>query len=218
MQVTILLTSTVFVDFVKSNLEQIDPSSRLETYIKSILQWLHKTNFNIVLVENSGYSFDILDYEQKYYRHRFEIITFKERELEEANYLRENIAKGASEIFAINYAFRHSKIIHASKFIIKITGRFFVPELEEYLRYFSLDEYDCITQCNRDRCEMVGCHYRMFSWIFDPQLLNEKGEYDGHIENIWKMRTSKCKKVLVCKEFAIVLTPRGGEQSFYYTI
>lgn len=218
MNITIILTTTVFVDFVKCNLEQIDPSSRLETYIKAILQWLSKTNFNIILVENSGFHYSCLDFEKEYYRDRFEVITFNERELKETEYLRENIAKGASEIFAINYVFRHSLRIHASKFIIKITGRYFIPELEEYLRDFSLDKYDCLAQNSRDRCEMVGCHYRMFSQIFDPHLLNENGEYDGHIENIWKMRTSKCKNVFVCKEFVIERTQRGGDPSCYITI
>lgn len=220
MNITIILTSTVFVKWNICSLDQVNPSERLETYIKAIYQWLLKTNFNIILVENSGFHYSCLNYEKEYYRHRFEVISFQESELEEANYLKDNIAKGASEIFAINYVFLHSKLIHASKFIIKITGRYFIPELEEYLRenIRNIDKYDCLTQHNRCRCEMVGCHYRMFSYIFDPILLNENQEYDGHIENIWKMRTSRCKNILVCKEFTIESTPRGGVPDNHITI
>jgi len=218
MQVTIILTSTVFVKWNICSLDQVNPNERLETYIKAILQWLNKTNFHIVLVENSGFHYSCLDFEKEYYRHRFEVINFRESDLEEANYLTENYAKGASEVFAIDYAFRHSVKIHASKFIIKVTGRYFIPELEEYLRNYVLDDYDCLTQFSRDRCEMVGCHYRFFSQIFNIHLLNENGEYDGHIENIWKMRTSNCKRTLVCKEFDIESTPRGGVPSCHVTI
>ena len=52
---TIILTSTINVNPHKSWVFQRDATHRIETYLKSILQWLTKTNFNIVLVENSGY-------------------------------------------------------------------------------------------------------------------------------------------------------------------
>ena len=117
---TIILTSTVNVNYAKDYLFQIDPHNRIQTYLRSILQWLNKTNFKIILVENSGYKFDELNNEKQIYKDRFEVITFKENEVPEANYLKDNISKGSSEIFSIKYAFDHSKIIHSSNFIIKI--------------------------------------------------------------------------------------------------
>jgi hypothetical protein len=72
---TIILTSTVNVNPSKDWIFQRDSSLRIQTYLKSILQWLTKTNFNIVLVENSGYSFDELNHEKQFYKHRFEVIT-----------------------------------------------------------------------------------------------------------------------------------------------
>ena len=215
---TIILTSTVNVNPCKSYVFQRDHILRIETYLKSILQWLTKTNFNIILVENSGYHYDELNNEKEMYKNRFEVITFNEINLEEAQYLKGLSSKGASEMFAINYAYLHSKLIHPSNFIIKITARFFIDELEPYLSLFDLNDYDCLTQQNRDRCEMVGSHYRYFSDIFNIHLINDKNHYDGHAEDVWKFRTSKCKKILICKTFNINETQRGGVSQKYTTI
>ena len=215
---TIILTSTVNVNLNKSYLFQTCKNERLETYLKSVLQWLNKTKFNIILVENSGYNFDELNNEKILYKDRFEVITFKESELDEAKYISNNNSKGASEVFAINYAFNHSKIIKKSNFIIKITGRYFIPELEEYISKYDLNNYDCLTQYNRDRCEMVGSHYKNFSVIFNINLINKNNYYDGHIENIWKERTSSYKNILICKKFTIERTQRGGLQQYFNDI
>lgn len=111
---TIILTSTINVNPCKSYVFQRDKIQRIETYLKSILQWLSKTNFNIVLVENSGHLYEELKNEKELYKNRFEVITFDETHLEEANYLKNNNSKGASEMFAINYAYHHSKLINLS--------------------------------------------------------------------------------------------------------
>ena len=192
MNTTIILTSTVIVNVQKWCLYQINKQERLDTYLKSIRQWLNKTNFNIVLVDNSGYIYDELNEEKILHKHRFEVISFKENEVEEDTFLRvsRTISKGDSELFAINYAFHHTRLIQSSHFIIKITARYFIPELEEYLSGYDLNTYDCLTQNNRNRCEMVGCHYRNFYFIFNIYPLNRNFMYDGHIENIWKDRTS----------------------------
>jgi hypothetical protein len=210
--VTIILTSTVNVDLKKSYLFQKDKNERIKTYIKSILQWLNKTKFNIILVENSGYTFDELNAEKDLYKNRFEVITFNENELEEAKYLENSFSKGDSEIFSINYAFQHSKIIKFSNFIIKITARFFIPELEDFLSKYDLNTYDCLTQYNRDRCEMVGSHINKFFDIFNINT----GHY--HIEHVWKRRTSECKNILICKKFQIEQTQRGGVSYLYSDI
>lgn len=215
MNTTIILTSTVYVNPKKCYLYQTDPNERLQTYLKSILQWIHNTNFNIVLVENSGYLFEEL---KMFQNKRFEIITFKEDELPETEFIRNDIAKGSSEMFSINYAFNNSKIINNSQFILKITARFFIPELENYLKMYNLNMADCLSQNNPDRCEMVGCHYNHFSTIFNINLLNENNVYDNHVENIWKYRVSKYSNVIRCKEFKIEKTQRGGVSWCFETI
>ena len=223
MDVLIILTATVNVNLNKDFLFQVNKTDRVNTYVKSVLQWLKNTKFNIVLIDNSGYEFNELHIEKYTYRERFNVITFNESTLLDAQYLKNNKSKGASEIFAINYGYKYiCDYIHnfnlTNSFIIKITARFFIPELELFLNKNNLNEFDCLTQYNRNRCEMVGSHYKNFSDIFNLHLINENNQYDNHIERIWKMRTSKYKNVLICTEFKIEQTQRGGLNEKYDTI
>jgi hypothetical protein len=70
----IILTTTVFIQ-EKVYIYQKDPQERINTYLKSIKQWITKTNFKIIVVENSGYQFDEL---KEYLSDKFEIISFNE--------------------------------------------------------------------------------------------------------------------------------------------
>ena len=197
--IVIILTSTVHTKPRMGSTLQTDPADRLLTYYKSIMQWLYKTSFRIVLVENSGYSFTELDHEKTLFKERFEVISF----LPDAEYLKAIFNKGAHEMYAINYAFNHSKLIAPSAFIIKVTARYFIPAFEEYLSQHDITQYECLTQHHRRRCEIVGCRYDKFGLIF-------KEGTDGHCaERIWYERTSACSKILVCKPFNIEATQRG---------
>jgi hypothetical protein len=93
-------------------------------------------------------------------------------------------------LYSINYAYYNSKFIKKSVFIIKITGRYFLPDLENILTNFDLNVFDCIRQNSPDFCELVGCHINHFHKIFNPYLVNEKNEIHLHVENIFKMRIS----------------------------
>ena len=85
--ICIILTSTIYVNPKKNHLCNTDPNNRLEIYLKSIKQWLEKTNFKIVLVENSGYKYPELKKYAEIYKDRFEMILFKENEIEEEVYV-----------------------------------------------------------------------------------------------------------------------------------
>jgi hypothetical protein len=213
--ISIILTSTVNINPLKHYIYQKNMNDRAKTYCNIVKKWLNNTNLNIILVENSGYNFPELSKEKEKYKNRFEIIVFKEIEEKEAEYLKNNTSKGASEMFSINYAFLNSKIIHKSNFIIKITGRYYISSFEKYLNKFNLDNYSCLTQNNRNRCEIVGCHYKYFSYIFYKYLINSKKEYDNHVENIWKERTSKLKNIFVCRHLKIQPTKQGGINNIY---
>ena len=222
MNTTIILTSTVNVHDVRCN-SQTGADNRLCVYLKSIKRWLTETRFNIVLVENSGYVFPELDNEKEMYKDRFEVITFKECDVPQSEYLTKLDdkglgSKGNHEIFAINYAIQNSELIQPTSFLIKITARYFINELEDYLSIYNLNNVDCLTQHNRDRCEMVGCHYKHLWYIFNIYTMNDEYRFDSHIENIWKMRTMKYKKVITCKEFSIDSTIRGSNDEYYDTI
>ena len=218
MDTTIILTSTVNINPVKWWLFQRDKNDRLQAYLKSIKQWLTKTNFKIVLVENSGYNYEELSLEKELYKDRFEVITFVESELEESKFLIGNTHKGASEIFAINYGFYKSNLTKSSDFIIKITARYFIPELENYLKNHDLNEYDCLTQNTRGRCEMVGSHSKNFDHIFNLNTFDKNGHYVCHIESLWEERTTEYARILICESFQIDPTQMGGIDQINTTI
>ena len=211
---TIILTSTVNVDVNKSFLFQTDRNERLTVYLKSIRQWLDNTSFNIVVVDNSGHKYEELEEYKKKYGSRFEVVSFVENELEETMVLRKSASKGVSEIFAIHYAFKNSMLAKHSVFIIKITARYFIPDLEDYLQGFDLNLYDCLTQNNRDRCELVGSHSKNFDCIFE--VVNS--DVNLHIETFYKDRTSRYKNILECKVFEIEKTQRGGDAACFVDI
>jgi hypothetical protein len=218
--IVLILTSTVQINPNISVLYQKNINERIYSYMYSIKKWLTKTQFKIVMVENSGYPFTELDKEKNIFKDRFEYITYKESDLQEATCLVNNKSKGTSEIFSIDYALRHSNIVKesGSPFIIKITARYFVPDLESYLNYHDLQEYDCLTQYDPNRCEIVGCQYKHVSSVFHLNIINEKGEKDEHIENVYKYRTSLYDNLFRCKKFPIEKTIRGGgppNNSFY---
>ena len=215
MNTIIILTSTVNVNLNKLCLFQTNKNDRLQVYLKSILQWLNNTNFPIIVVDNSGHHYEELNNEKNIYKHRFEVITFDEKEIEEAKYLEHNNSKGSSEIFSIHYALHHSTLIKPNHFIIKITCRYFIPELENYLLEYDLNNYDCLTQYNRNRCEMVGTQYKYFSDIFN--IFSSNNNYQ-HVEHTYKVRTSQYKNILICKKFQIEKTQRGGKLEFFEDI
>jgi hypothetical protein len=81
-KIVLILTSTVRIN-TKDCVFQRDPKQRVQTYVKSIEQWLSKTNFTIVLVENSGYPFHELAELMVQHCDRFEYLTFDEKKTTE---------------------------------------------------------------------------------------------------------------------------------------
>ena len=208
--VTIILTSTVNVHNHKQFIYQRNKNDRLAIYLKSIKQWLEKTNFHIVLVENSDYPFTELSELLSLYKNRFEIITFNEKILNNKGLLTCD-SKGVSEMYAINYAYNNSKLIQNSIFIIKVTARYFIPELEDYLSEFDLTKYDILTQYHK-RCEMVGCNSNIFNIIFDQKTYsNGKSIYEPHVENVYHYRYTFYDRKIPPKLFKIEETQRGGD-------
>jgi len=216
--IIIILTSTVNVNFNKIFLHQMDSSERLKIYIKSVTEWLNKTKLKIILVENSGYTFEELNNEKELFKDRFEIISYSEGEVEERDWLVSNNSKGESELFSIRYAFKNSRLINKDSFIIKITARYFIPDLEDYLSLFKLNNFDCLVQYDRNRCEMVGSHYKNMEYMFNKDVLEDIPIFAGHVESIYKHRTSKYKNILISKTFQIEKTQCGGINNFFTEI
>lgn len=220
--ICIILTSTINVKEQKVGLFQKDKEKRLITYLKAIRQWIEKTNFRLVLVENSGYLWPELNQYVEQYADRLIICSFNEELEQGADYLRLDQSKGCSEMFAIDYAYRNCDIVSSSKFILKITARYFIPELEEFLQNVPLEKCAALRQNDENRCELVGCSPSFFDKVFYKYSLDKDGNRQGHVENVYKYRINLIKSeknlILICKEFAIEPTIRGGVNRKYTNI
>jgi hypothetical protein len=151
---------------------------------------------------------------------RLEVISYVESELPEATYLKKEREKGANELFAIQYAYKQSQLLQNSSFIIKVTARYFIPALQQYLSKIPVKKYVALTQENGDRCEMVGARKDHFFKIFDKRNVNRLGKKEHHIEYVYRDRMQALPKnqVLRCREFAIEPTGRGGVNQVFTTI
>jgi hypothetical protein len=196
----IILTTTVYTQD-KCYLYQKNHEERLENYLKSIKQWINSP-FKIIVVENSGYTFP--EFQQS---DRFEIITFNESTLHEAKYLIGNNSKGASELFSINYSIKNSKILTPGDFIIKVTGRYFIPDFEKCL--LNLNLFDAIIQNDRSSCEIIGCSFEQKDLVFNTSDILD-GSPCNHIEFLYKKRIELLNKVLILKKLNISPTKMGG--------
>lgn len=216
-KISIILTSTVNVN-TKDSYFLTDSSERLNQYIKSVRLWLENTKYNIVLVENSGYAFQELSEEREKYCERFEILSLKGMD-EAPEVIVALKDKGLHELFSINYALNNSRLIHKSKFVIKVTGRYYIPGFEAYTNTFNLDLYDCIVQngyLSNSRCEMFGCQLKHSRDVFSLTLEPEYLTYPYNVvESIYKKRIEKCKRLLECKVFPIEATICCGNNRVY---
>lgn len=200
--VLIILTCTVNVNYFKSWIYQSNPNDRLKCYLKSIKQWLELTNFKICVVENSGYTFpELVEYAEKY-NDRFEIVTFNELNLtDNLKHLIYNSSKGASEIYSIIYAQKNTKFNKHTNFIIKITGRYFIPDLQDILiklniktntRHIGIshnnDMIIGLRQSDNSRCEIIGIHMLFFNLIFWFNLSDDDNKFFPHVEDVYHNR------------------------------
>jgi hypothetical protein len=213
----IILTTTVHVQN-KIYLYQTDVNERIQVYVKKIREWLSQTSLPILVVENTGYSFPELEEEKEKFAARFEIITYIEDELPECDYLKGNPYKGASEIFSIHWGYLKTKLAESREFIIKITGRYFIPEFEKYLEGYDLNMYDVIVQHKKNRCEMLGCHRDHFNKVFDLNLITREGNYSGHVEEVYEFRCEQYANIIHCPVFPIEGTQRGGIDEVFYDV
>lgn len=212
-KISIILTTTVNV--TRHSAFQEDKNERINTYLKSIISWLKNTDLNIIVVENSGYLFEELKNELNLYHDRFELITFDEKEQKYEGHQMHLQSKGGLEINSIWYAYNNSKLLQNSSFIIKITGRFYIQDFQYFINNKNLDNYDCLRQAFKNRCEIVGTSKNKFDLIFNKNLFVNNGIYDYHVENVYTYRFSLCKNILICPIFNIEPTQRGGLNEIY---
>jgi hypothetical protein len=222
-KVSIILTCSVHCHSKikeRNNIVEDDSLERADIYVKSVKKWLYETSLPIIVVENSGYEFPELEFEKDIFKQRFEMILFNETTLQEAAYLKDNYSKGTHEVFSIYYAKRQSKIIaqSACNFIIKVTGRFYIPEFEKYLKNHDLSKMKALRQNNELSCKIVGSHIDQFSFIFNKRCFyrDEYVKYENdYIEILYKDKIDSLpnENVLKCPIFEIEATLDGKNET-----
>lgn len=98
---------------------------RMRQYKNAIDFYLHKTDYPIVFAENSNTDISN-DYKKDISRERLEIITFKGNDNKQRG-------KGYGEAIIIEYALKHSQLIKNDSYIVKITGRLIVENIQNVI-------------------------------------------------------------------------------------
>jgi hypothetical protein len=203
MNIVVLLTCTVNTQPHISWLKQRDSNERLKMYLDIIIKWLTQTNLKIVVIENSGVDLkrELMIKNPKCnfekYLDRFESITFTYNDIpvKDKQFLDSHEAKGHHELYAINYAYKNSELIKNCNYLIKITGRYFIPSFENNLLQELQKKYDrnyitnIIRQSQKwrgwNRCEILGCHINNFNDLFKFPSNNDmlEEEYMHRVNN-----------------------------------
>ena len=173
-KIGIILTSTIKPNS-KMIMLQNKVEERLNIYLESFNQWFEDNNFYIVIVENSGYPLN-LNFKNKE-KHELVSFTYNDLSSEDKYYLENTSNKGAHEMYCINYAINNSKIIQNFKeddFLIKVTGRYFLPDFKKIIDSLMDSNLEVITQSTKNkvslnyanRCEIIGCRKYLTPYIF----------------------------------------------------
>jgi len=229
----IILTSTINITkkqvkdtSISVKIKQTDPEERKACYLKAIKYWLDHTDFNITLVENSGYEYSELDEYKQNYASKFECISFDIHNEPDAAFIFNDfkyLSKGLLELYSIHYAYNHSRLIKEipPSFIIKITGRYYISHFDTHLKKVDFNTYKSIRQ-EKDifnRCEFVGCCHSLFKDFFSITLRPNELKHYMYVESIYKIRHEDIitlDKVFMFKKIALGWpTIRGGTTEVY---
>ncbi len=191
--ISILLTTT----FVPHNIKYIyqkDVKNRKNTYIKSLKKWLKNTNLKIVMIDNSVIN-NVKDIELMQNK-RFELIKYPmDSEIE--------MSKGFLESKSILEAIKRSKLMKNSTHIVKVTGRYFVPNLEKELNKITINT-DYIHQNKKNYCEIFG-----FKKELAQNILNDVPK-QVHLEDYLEKKRKKFKNLHKLPILPIQKTQMGG--------
>tara|TARA_Y100000992_G_scaffold34564_1_gene19377 strand:- start:1434 stop:2090 length:657 start_codon:yes stop_codon:yes gene_type:complete len=147
----IILTCTVKI-FNVHKVFQSDSDERLKTYIDAITKW-QNTDFKIIIVDNSGYTFPEIQRNDNIH-----ILSYMYNEIDlekEYNFLLNSNEKGHHEMISIYRAFNNIPTHWNYSKILKLTGRYFIPNFKKYVDDIP-ENYLYYIQ-NRDvMCELYG--------------------------------------------------------------
>lgn len=165
----IILTTTVEI-FNVYKVFQKDKNKRLNTYLNAIQKWLN-TDFKIIVVDNSGYTFPELEKNNNlhilsYYHNNIDV-------KEENKFILTSVEKGHHEMFAIYHAFNNIPSSWIYDKIFKLTGRYFIPNFKHYIDNIPHEALYYIQ--NRDvMCELYGGKKDSVIDLFKLPTINNK--------------------------------------------
>lgn len=181
-KICILLTATIDpkgVVFVKRS----DPVVREKDYVDALRKWM-QTPFPVIFSENSSYKIDsIANIAKNATRKSIEVLRF------DGQHFPGEFGKGYGELLNIRHAVRHSKFIGESSHVIKISGRYFVENIQDIARALSYSK-DVYVMADLQK-NLTWADSRVFAFrppfVFDylskfQDLLNDSaGIYMEHI-------------------------------------
>lgn len=119
-KVVLFLSSTVFPRNIKCSGTS---TVRKVEYLNAIQFYLSNTNFDLLIVDNSGY-----DYSRDFNDNRFESLSYIGNSSDEAK------GKGYCESVILQYGFSHSKLLLNADLIVKITGRLIIKNINVLMK------------------------------------------------------------------------------------
>lgn len=196
----IILTCTVNPPAHINYLSQKHSQDRLRIYKQSHRAWNHYSHpdFQVVVVENSGYVFSEPEPNLLYVNCDTSTLDADD--------------KGQHELLSIQQVLQQVDVDDYD-YIIKITGRYFVYDFEPTLRrMIGNRKIQAITQNNSHRCEIVGCRTDLAATIFKyPSSRNR-------VETEYRHRISELASVCRLPPLAISKTRSGGTNQEVYTL
>ncbi|OJV44763.1 MAG: hypothetical protein BGO29_09405 [Bacteroidales bacterium 36-12] len=163
LNVIILLTGTIN-PMGMSKTKLLDKEIRKLQYIDSIKFYLQKTNLKIVFIENSNENISSY-FQEEINNNRIEILTFN------GNNYPKYLGKGFGELKIIEYGITNSNLIKDCDFIIKITGRLIVLNINKFIKQIKKSSkiellLDLKVNLTYSESRLFGCYKNFFNDYF----------------------------------------------------
>jgi len=186
-----------------------DGDIRLQQYLDAIRFYLGHYSFKILVVENT--EVDLSSYFQKEIEQgRLECLTF------DGNSFDRSLGKGYGEGLIINYAFLHSSFIKECKYLIKVSGRHRVLNLNSIMTVseWFLNAKDDLVVCEIDpKMNFARSDCYIASRFFYERYLNDGLSHCDDSKDIWFEHILYSCIVHACKDgFQFLFIPFALDQ------
>jgi len=164
---------------------------------ESLRKWLDFTDLNIVLADNSGYDMSFLSDIQNEFSDRLEILSWQDNDYDR------NLGKGYGELEIMKYFIKNSKKIIGQTHFIKVTGRYFIKNINSILSDLDIEEFDLAIHHNIEKNITHTIFFSMSIDLFkekigkEPNPVNDSsGFYFEHYFNGILHNYTKTKKII----------------------